>query len=639
MEKQQPKNFNPPILKLISVVSGVYLLYYLWWRVTSTLAPDALIFSWVLFLAEAFGVFNYLLFSWMTSNIAPFLPAQKLRKENLKVDVFIPTYNEDLDILEATLVGCKNIRYPHQTYLLDDGNRPAARELAARLGADYIARPTHEHAKAGNINYALTQTDGDFIVILDADMVPQPEYLDRTLGYFDDEKVALIQLPQEFYNQDSIQHASNTPSWHEQALFFRVIQPGKNYTNSAFWCGSPSVVRRSALEDVGGVATETITEDIHTTVRLHSRGWKTLYVNEPLAYGIAPQTMESFLLQRLRWAQGTMQLYRSKESPLWKPGLTWQQRLSYLSSFLAYFESFQKLVLVLTPVIILTLKVFPMQVSMGDFLLRWIPYFALNFLANQVGGRGVFQYFKTEKYNILKMVVFIQSTLTLIHNKKLKFKVTPKSVDASVYMKESRVLRFYMAIAGVLAGSMVYGIMEIFSLHEWTLSWDVFFIAFFWAAYNDYIILFALLEVFGKKHERKHYRFPVNLHGTLTAKYPAGYFTQIKIMDLSMAGVGFALDKTIPLGFYGLRIQVQVPGFGTLSLPLESIHYQRMQNSSAVTVGASLTHIQDSERERLIEFLYINLARTNTELNCRVMDWDPFSQLRKYLKRLLPAAR
>lgn len=106
-----------------------------------------------------------------------------------------------------------------------------------------------------------------------------------------------------------------------------------------------------------------------------------------------------------------------------------------------------------------------------------------------------------------------------------------------------------------------------------------------------------------------------------------------------MAGVGFVLDKTIPLGFYGLRIQIQVPGFGILSLPLESIHYQRMQNSSAVTVGASLTHVQDSERERLIEFLYINLARTDTELNCRVMDWDPFSQLRKYLKRLLPVAR
>lgn len=296
-------------------------MYYLWWRVTNTLNPEALVFSWVLWLAEAFGVVSYILFAWMIQDISLLYP-YKAPKSGIKVDVFVPTYNESLEVLEATLIGCNRITYPHQTYILDDGTREEVRELTQRLGCRYIDRPTHEHAKAGNINYALTQTDSAFIVILDADMIPQPNFIERSLGYFENEKLALIQMPQEFYNRDSIQHNKKVNDWHEQALFFQVIQPGKNYSNSAFWCGSPSIVRRVALEEVGGVATETITEDIHTSVRIHSRGWQTLYLNEVLAHGIAPQTIKSFLLQRLRWAQGTMQLYRSSDSPLWIRGLT-----------------------------------------------------------------------------------------------------------------------------------------------------------------------------------------------------------------------------------------------------------------------------------------------------------------------------
>jgi len=311
-------------------VSVIYLVYYLWWRITATLNPAAPLFSWVLVLAEAFGMVSYFLFSWTTRDIFPTRPHVP-PKPGLAVDVFIPTYNESLDILEATVIGCKRITYPHKTYLLDDSHRESVKQLALRSGCLYLARPTHEHAKAGNINYALSGTEGEFVVVLDADMVPQPGFLDRTLGYFRDAKLAFIQLPQEFFNRDSIQHDQRAFEWHEQSLFFRVIQPGKNHSNSAIWCGRPSVVRRKALEDVGGVATETITEDIHTSVRLHSRGWSSLFVNEPLAYGIAPQTMQSFLLRRLRWARGTMQLYRGSQSPLWIPGLSLSQRVSYLS--------------------------------------------------------------------------------------------------------------------------------------------------------------------------------------------------------------------------------------------------------------------------------------------------------------------
>lgn len=257
--------------------------------------------------------------------------------------------------------------------------------LAERLGCEYLIRPDNTHAKAGNINAALRRTDGDFVVIVDCDTVPQPDFLDKTLGYFIDPTVALVQLPQEFYNVDSVQHTPSDDApepWHEQALFYRVIQPGKNKWDAAFWCGSPSVVRRAALESVGGVATESVTEDLHTTVRLHARKWKTVYHNERLAYGIAPQTMNAFSVQRLRWAQGTMQILRSRENPVLVPGLTVAQRLNYIASTATYFDAYTKLIFLLTPSIILVTGVQALSVSPAAFVLHWTPCFVLGMLAN-----------------------------------------------------------------------------------------------------------------------------------------------------------------------------------------------------------------------------------------------------------------
>src|SRR5581483_126573 len=166
----------------------------------------------------------------------------------LKVDVYITTYNEDPALLRSTILGAVHMRYPHETYVLDDGQRPEVRALAEALGARYLTRQDRTHAKAGNINHALTQTHGDFIAIFDADHVPYPQFLDRVLGRFADERVALVQTPQEFYNLDSV-----------------------------FWCGSNAVLRRAAIDSIGGIATETITEDIHTTIKLHRAGWRTAY--------------------------------------------------------------------------------------------------------------------------------------------------------------------------------------------------------------------------------------------------------------------------------------------------------------------------------------------------------------------------
>lgn len=656
MMKQNPPSRNPPILPVITIISILYFIYYLWWRAAYSLNPQQPFLSWLLWASEAFGVLAFILFSYFVRNIDSLKP-DTVPAHGMSVDIFIPTYNEEEDILEATVIGCKTITYPHITYLLDDGNRPWVKELAGKYGCRYIARPTHEHAKAGNINYALTKTKGDFIAILDADMVPQPDYLDRTLGYFADEKLALIQLPQEFYNRDSIQHAKNKPSWHEQALFFRIIQPGKNYTNSAFWCGSPSVVRRKALVDVGGVATETITEDIHTTVRLHSRGWNTLYINEPLAFGIAPQTIKAFLLQRLRWAQGTMQLYRSKESPLWRKGLTLNQRVSYLSSFFAYLEAFQKFILISIPILILGFKVLPITADVVSFAIHWVPYFTLNILANVYAGRGNFDYFKTEKYNLLKTIIFMQSAFTLISRKQLKFKVTPKSIDNSVYGQERKAMLWYMVIFGSLIGAMIHAVIAIFLPVRGNFHVDAFVIAFFWAFYNAGVIAMALGEVFRKRHERKGYRFPVNVDGELEvaygartedapvvgrkigswpgnleifknpsekrrhSRYPvneqinimaegqADLVISARIVDLSLGGAGLLIDSPIPEGIKIAYLKILPDQQKVITLPVEHLAYEKKQEQGGYLLGCQFSEDAGAQREDLMKFLFITLPK------------------------------
>jgi cellulose synthase (UDP-forming) len=593
--------------RLLSLFAIGVMVYYLWWRATQTFNPEAIVFSWVLWTAEAFGVLNFILFSWMTWNIAPTRPYRP-PKPGLTVDVFIPTYNEDLEILEATLSGCRLISYPHTTYVLDDGQRPEVQALAQRMGCEYLTRPNNNHAKAGNINHALAQTKGEFIVVLDADMIPKPHFIERTLGYFEDEKLAFVQLPQEFYNADSIQHDQKSPVWHEQSLFFRVIQPGKNHSNSAFWCGSPSVLRRKALEEVGGVATETITEDIHTSVRLHSRGWSSHFVREPLAFGIAPQTVQAYLLQRLRWAQGTMQLYRSKDSPLWIQGLSLQQRLSYFASFLAYVESLQKLAFIIIPVWIMLFNVLPMQVEMGAFLLHWLPYFALNMLANQVGGRGVFRYFKSEIYSFLRMIVFLQSYLVLIFRKPLKFKVTPKSVDSSVVAQERRAVRIHLAIIALILISMAICLTEIYLKRTFPFpTWALFFVLF-WSLYNALVIFFGVLEVWKRHHHRKHYRFQVNFPASIQSR-TLNHSIQGRLTNLSLSGARLLYESEIPSEGSDFLLCFETDRHAQIIVPIRKIVHQHKLANGQFEAGLWFGEVEGEIRRQLFEVLFVDLPR------------------------------
>ncbi|MGB5607404.1 MAG: glycosyltransferase, partial [Gammaproteobacteria bacterium] len=281
--------------KIVAMLFVMVALWYLHWRL-GTFNPDALTFSAIFYVAEVYGFFTAILHLFMVwrLSVRESLPAPA----GCSIDVFVPTYNESVDLLRKTLLAAVNMDYPHKTWLLDDSNRPEMRTLAEELGCEYQSRSDNTFGKAGNLNNALQASNGEFIALFDADHAPKRDFLVNTLGYFSDPNVAFVQTPQDFYNLDSYQHRWNKPGqrlWTEQSLFFRVIQRGKDVWNAAFFCGSCAIIRRASLDTIGGFATGTVTEDLHTSLRLHKQGYRSVYHAESLAFGIAPNNIKDFL--------------------------------------------------------------------------------------------------------------------------------------------------------------------------------------------------------------------------------------------------------------------------------------------------------------------------------------------------------
>ncbi len=328
------------LIHLMAFVALAASLAYLSWRVAFTLGPD-LWLAVPLWLLELHAVFSLGLFTFSLWELDSVPPPAAVSHTDLRVAVLIPTYNEEREVLLPTIAAAVSLEPAHRTVVLDDGERPWVRHLAAELGAEYLARPEHTHAKAGNLNYAIARIEADVVGVLDADHVATSDFLTHTLGYFADPKIAVVQTPQDFYNVDSFEH-TRSRSWfwrrrraggfNEQRLFYRALEPGKNRWGAAFWCGTSALVRVAALRDVGGVAYETLTEDIHTTVRMHRRGWRTAFHNEVLAYGLAARDAEQYQTQRSRWGIGAMQLLRL-ERPLTGRGLTLAQRVAAACSW------------------------------------------------------------------------------------------------------------------------------------------------------------------------------------------------------------------------------------------------------------------------------------------------------------------
>lgn len=404
---------------------------YLGWRVLYSLNPEAPVYSWVFLSLESYAVLCALSFYLVT--IRRDDPEPRPAPDGARIDVFICTYNEPAALLRQTARRALAMDYPHRTYLLDDGRRPEIRALAAELGCEYVTRDQNTHYKAGNLNNGLAHADGDFIVVLDADHLPRRDFLTRLLGYFDDPDVALVQTPQVFYNLDSFQHhfrAGKRQLWHEGAIFHHAMQPGANRWNAAFFVGTGAIVRRAAIERIGGFATGSITEDAFTCMRLHGAGYRSIYHDEPLGYLIAPESLHQYLTQRLRWGQGSMQILRL-ENPLTRPGLSWRQRLVYASALSSFAQAIVHLAYYLAPAIFLLGGPAPLRAENPIDFAPLAAHILFDVAMFKLWLGPLSRPLLAECYKFLNIYVFIKAIGAYFGRAgRLRFKVTTKGRDS-----------------------------------------------------------------------------------------------------------------------------------------------------------------------------------------------------------------
>jgi cellulose synthase (UDP-forming) len=574
--RRRPTNAVPRLpqwqertIRVIAVVTLAYWTYYIIWRWGWTLNPDALWFSIPLALAETWGLITAFVMIhsvWRIRNRQP-IPAPP----GMNVDVYITCYDEPLEVIRRTAIGARAIRYPHKTYILDDGERDEVETMAQELGLGYIRRTTHEHAKAGNLNHALKHTSGDYILQLDADHVPLPHILDRVMGFFaEDPRLAFVQTPQDFYNTDAFTYNVDEQSrriWEEQRLFFGVIQAGKDSINCTFFCGCSAVIRREALDSIGGFSVKTITEDIETSLVLHANGWNSAFYGESLVYGLAAHNAVAFHTQHLRWGQGGMQVFK-RFNPITYPGLSLSQRISYFGSLTAYVGGLQKLVYYASPLIFFFSGILPIKALNAEFLARFLPFLFLSFLLSEAWARGRSNTWMSERFHMVKFWTYTRAVMSIFSRKEQKFKVTPKGpghVPFKTYAPQVTVMA--MSLLGVLWATLAYEFGWIdYRVEGWKSI--AFLSNAFWASINFAVAASVVrMSVRARGHRADHRfrdRFPVTL-----AISGAGGRTRSRIAlaeDLNPGGMavrtpqplaeGTELRLTLPLS----TATITVPG-------------------------------------------------------------------------------
>jgi cellulose synthase (UDP-forming) len=536
-------------IRAFAVVAWLYGFYWIVWRWSASLNHNAIVFSVVLLLAETYGLISSLLMIWTVWKLsyrdAP--PAPK----GLSVDVFITNFDEPLEVLRRTAIGARAIRYPHKTYMLDDGKRDEVKAMAEALGLGYIRREGNAHAKAGNLNNAFKVTTGEFILQLDADHVPLPNILDRLLGYTIDPKVAFIQSPQDFYNTDSFTHVVNEETrslWEENRIFFSLLQPGKDVWNGAFFCGSCVVLRRKAFDEIGGFSTKTVIEDMETSLVLHSHGWKSVYHGETLAYGLAPSSAFAYHVQRLRWGQGAMQILR-KLNPLTYPGLTIPQRIAYLTSTVTYFDGIQKLIFYLSPALFFFTGWLPVNVTNVQLVTRLIPYVLLSIISFELLSRGTGWILISERYMMAKFWTYIKTYPALFTRKLLKFNVTPKGTnDVPFQTYAPQLVLVVISVASVVWATFAYHYGWV-NYHASGWMSVAFLLNGFWIAWNIYFAGQVVLQSRASRQQRFDHRFIDSFPITLSAVDPAGkeYENLLALtQDLNPSGMAFRGSFVLP---------------------------------------------------------------------------------------------
>ena len=612
----RPRAWSRAIVVSILLVLAVR---YLLWRSLSTLnlsTPLNGVFSVGLFGMELLllsGGIIQLLLVLRTNDRRP--EADRLAIDVLNgaytptVDVLIPTYNEPIFILRRTVIGTQALDYERKRiYLLDDTRRSEVKALAAELGCEYITRPNNQHAKAGNLNHAITQIEGELIAILDADFIPTQNFLARTIGFFQDSQVALIQTPQTFYNPDPIARNLGlenvlTP---DEEVFYRQIQPIRDGVGGVICAGTSFVVRRSALTETGCFVTESLSEDYFTGIRLAANGYRVLYLNEKLSAGLAAENTAVQALQRTRWAQGTLQAFFVKANPLTIPGLNLLQRLAHLEGLLHWFTSPARVGLLFIPLAYAFLGVIPVRATGAEVLYFFVPFYLVQITTfSWLNGRSRSAVLSDVYSLVLAFPLALTVVKVMLNPFGKGFKVTPKGGVSDRFSFNWQLAFPLIAVFVATAISLWLNLGAYLVMGIWRPEMSLTLVeqvkgiglGWFWSAYNLLMLSIALLTLIDVPRFSPYEWY--DLRRTVRLKFDAieqpfwGFTTAI-----SETGVEVSLTQNLP-NIHNKFVQIELLEDGLV------IQGQiRQIGSSSAIVQILFEPLKLAQQRQLIKLLY-----------------------------------
>ena len=534
---------------MLVVLSLTVSCRYIWWRYTSTLNwddPVSLVCGLVLLFAETYAwivlVLGYFQVIWPL-NRQP-VPLPKDMSLWPSVDIFVPTYNEDLNVVKNTIYASLGIDWPKdklKVWILDDGGREEFRQFAKQVGVEYIARTTHEHAKAGNINNALKYAKGEFVSIFDCDHVPTRSFLQMTMGWFlKEKKLAMMQTPHHFFSPDPFERNlgrfRKTPN--EGTLFYGLVQDGNDMWDATFFCGSCAVIRRGPLDQIGGIAVETVTEDAHTSLRLHRLGNTSAYMRIPQAAGLATESLSAHIGQRIRWARGMVQIFRL-DNPLMGKGLKFAQRLCYVNAMFHFLSGIPRLIFLTAPLAFLLLHAYIIYAPAIMIALFVLPHMVHASITNsKIQGKFRHSFWSEIYETVLAWYIAPPTLVALINPHKGKFNVTAKGGLVEEEYVDWVISRPYIFLVLLNLLGVAVGIWRYFYGPENEIL--TVFVSIAWVFYNMVILGGAVAVSVESKQVRRAHRVEMTMPAAIARE--DGHLFSCTVQDFSDGGLGIKIN-------------------------------------------------------------------------------------------------
>ena len=601
--------FKPSFRKLLIFTNAIISILYILWRVTTIPANNfiSFILGITLYSAELLGLISFLIFQFL------FTKKYKLIPKSLKdfkdgqvptVDVLICTYNEPLELLKKTIVASKNLNYPKdkfKVYVCDDGKRNELKELCKLYDVNYITRNDNKGAKAGNINNAINIISGDLFAVLDADMIPKKEFLNRTVGYFSNKNTAFVQTPQVYYNQDMYQYnlSKNIPN--EQDFFMRNIEEARASINAVLHVGTNAVFNRQYVLNIGGYPTCSITEDMAVGMLLQANGHDSVFINEELVLGLSATTFSELVKQRDRWCRGNLQVIK-KFNIFFNKGLTLSQKIAYFDGVIYWLSSIQKLIYILSPIIYLLTSNLIIDAPVENLLTMFIPFLLGQLLIFKILSPKTRSLKWSHYYEIAMAPHISLSVLKELLALKINFNVTSKDITSN-----KKYFQFKIAVPHILIAitTVISWITGTLSLTGEKGNLYAYIINISWSFYNLIGIITSLKVAYQKPIYRKSERIKISE----TIKTKVIFNTKSlngKLYDISESGLGIILNHP-----YNLEINSIVHiKFNNINLDC------KVNRSKDKFIGLTYISLTEKDYENIMDIYVNNISsHYNTKIN------------------------